>query len=64
MPDSALYKQLPSHASLDAYFRIFDRSIDMHISSIRKKLRESGAFTGEIRTVWEAGYPFTVEAEK
>ena len=42
----------------------FDRSIDVHISSIRKKLRESGAFTGEIRTVWGAGYLFTVEAEK
>lgn len=42
----------------------FDRSIDVHISSIRKKLRESGVFTGEIRTVWGAGYLFTVEAEK
>lgn len=39
----------------------FDRSIDVHISSIRKKLRSCEGFTGEIRTVWGSGYLFAVQ---
>lgn len=39
----------------------FDRSIDVHISSIRKKLRNCEGFTGEIRTVWGSGYLFALQ---
>lgn len=37
----------------------FDRSIDIHITRLRKKLEENPTFPRHIRTVWAKGYKFT-----
>ncbi|HOJ63716.1 MAG TPA: response regulator transcription factor [Spirochaetota bacterium] len=42
----------------DRDYAIFDRSIDMHISHLRNKLKEQN--TCRIRTVWGSGYRFEV----
>ncbi|MBP3864496.1 MAG: winged helix-turn-helix domain-containing protein, partial [Pseudomonas sp.] len=33
-----------------------DRSLDMHISQIRRKLKTIGYYQHEVRTVWGKGY--------
>lgn len=40
----------------------FDRSLDMHISNIRKKLDEHGSEKGRIKTIRSVGYIFTTNA--
>jgi DNA-binding response OmpR family regulator len=40
----------------DRHYDVFDRSIDVHISSIRKKLRDDPKDPKYIRTVRSAGY--------
>jgi two-component system response regulator CpxR len=43
---------------LERPFRPLDRSIDMHLSRIRKKLEGLSSFNGEIRTIRSSGYMF------
>lgn len=40
-------------------FRHYDRSIDMHVSRVRKKLGDSGNGKGTIRTIRNVGYMLT-----
>jgi two-component system response regulator CpxR len=44
---------------LSRKFSPFDRSIDMHVSKIRKKLGESDSGLDHIKTVRGVGYIFT-----
>ena len=44
---------------LSRQFSPFDRSIDMHVSKIRKKLGESDSGVDHIKTVRGVGYIFT-----
>ncbi len=37
-----------------------DRSLDMHVSQIRRKLKAIGYHERQIRTVWGKGYVFGV----
>jgi two-component system phosphate regulon response regulator OmpR len=39
-------------------FDVFDRSIDVHISKLRKKLEENPKKPRLIQTVWGVGYRF------
>lgn len=44
----------------DRDYAIFDRSIDMHISHLRNKLKEQNPQTCFIKTVWGSGYRFEI----
>ena len=44
----------------DREYAIFDRSIDMHISHLRNKLKEQDPVICKIKTVWGSGYRFEV----
>ncbi len=48
----------------DRDYAIFDRSIDMHISHLRNKLKEQKPVVCRIKTVWGAGYRFEIVKEK
>ena len=48
---------------LSRKFSPFDRSIDMHVSKIRKKLGDADNGTDHIKTVRGVGYIFTLERE-
>jgi two-component system response regulator CpxR len=47
------------HAVLSRKFSPFDRSIDMHVSKVRKKLGDSEGAPEHIKTVRGVGYIFT-----
>jgi len=44
----------------DRDYAIFDRSIDMHISHLRNRLKENDQPLYNIKTVWGSGYRFEV----
>lgn len=48
----------------DRDYEIFDRSIDMHISHLRNKLKEQKEEHCIIRTIWGSGYRFEIKEEK
>jgi two-component system response regulator CpxR len=50
-------QQLLDHVA-DRQYEVFDRSIDMHVSSLRKKLGEKPRSPRFIKTVRAAGYMF------
>ncbi|MFA7164275.1 MAG: response regulator transcription factor [Desulfoplanes sp.] len=45
-------------------YEVFDRSVDVHISSLRRKLGDDPRNPGFIQTVRKAGYLFTVADQK
>lgn len=45
----------------DRDYESFDRSVDMHISHLRNKLKQQKSENCNIRTVWGAGYRFEVK---
>jgi two-component system alkaline phosphatase synthesis response regulator PhoP len=45
----------------DRDYESFDRSVDMHISHLRNKLKQQKSENCSIRTVWGAGYRFEVK---
>jgi DNA-binding response OmpR family regulator len=49
---------------LSRKFSPFDRSIDMHVSKVRKKLGDSEGQTEHIKTVRGVGYIFARPREK
>lgn len=51
-------------AVLSRKFSPFDRSIDMHVSKIRKKLSDAGGEIDHIKTVRGVGYIFTLPREQ
>jgi two-component system response regulator PfeR len=46
-------------AVLERDFSAYDRSLDMHLSRIRRKLTESGMFADRLKTVHGKGYCFS-----
>lgn len=46
----------------DREYALFDRSIDMHISHLRNKLKDQDPVICRIKTVWGAGYRFEVSS--
>jgi DNA-binding response OmpR family regulator len=51
-------------AVLSRKFSPFDRSIDMHVSKVRKKLGDANGSSDHIKTVRGVGYIFTLPREK
>jgi two-component system response regulator CpxR len=49
--------------ALDRDLHIFDRSVDMNVSRLRKKLDAVSGFSGVIRTIRHAGYMYTPERD-
>lgn len=47
------------HDVLERQFRPLDRSIDMHVSRLRKKLESLEGFEGSIRAIRNSGYLFS-----
>lgn len=58
MSKAFLYQQVLRRA----YSR-HDRSLDMHVSHLRRKLQALGYSAGRLETVWGKGYVFTREEE-
>jgi two-component system response regulator PfeR len=56
MSKAFLYQQVLRRA----YSR-HDRSLDMHVSHLRRKLQALGYSAGRLETVWGKGYVFTRE---
>lgn len=48
----------------DRDYAVFDRSIDMHISHLRNRLKEQGQLNYVIKTVWGSGYRFEVNEKR
>jgi two-component system phosphate regulon response regulator OmpR len=48
---------------LERELQPFDRSVDMNISRLRRKLEAVKGFTGAIKTIRYAGYMYTPEHE-
>lgn len=51
-----LSKPLIYHQALQRAWSRHDRSLDMHVSHLRRKLQQAGCLAVEIRTVWGQGY--------
>ena len=54
--DEVLSKAFLYQQVLQRGYAAHDRSLDMHISQIRRKLKTIGYHTHEVRTVWGKGY--------
>ena len=52
-----------SEKALGRKFHPFDRSLDMHVSRLRRKLTESGAHEDQVKTIRGAGYQLAVELD-
>ena len=48
----------------DRDYAIYDRSIDMHISHLRNRLKLQDPIVCSIKTVWGSGYRFEVKEEQ
>lgn len=48
----------------DRDYAVFDRSIDMHISHLRNRLKEQNPVIYSIKTVWVSGYRFETSESK
>ena len=55
-PDEVLSKAFLYQHVLQRGYAAHDRSLDMHISQIRRKLKAIGYLEREVRTVWGKGY--------
>jgi two-component system response regulator PfeR len=54
--DEVLSKAFLYQHVLQRGYAAHDRSLDMHISQIRRKLKAIGYTEREVRTVWGKGY--------
>jgi two-component system response regulator CpxR len=52
-----------SEKVLGRQFHPFDRSLDMHVSRLRRKLTEGGAPEDQVKTIRGAGYQLAVELD-
>ncbi|MEH3021580.1 MAG: response regulator transcription factor [Pseudomonas oryzihabitans] len=59
---TVLSKPLIHHQALQRAWSRHDRSLDMHVSHLRRKLQQAGCAAVEIRTVWGQGYVLLAEA--
>lgn len=61
-PEDVLSKPFLYQHVLQRGYSQHDRSLDMHISQIRRKLKAVGYQAREVRTVWGKGYALTAAA--
>lgn len=58
-PDRVLSRDQLMALVHERHYEVYDRSIDVHISKLRAKLKAVGAGEERIRTYWGSGYMFT-----
>lgn len=61
-PDQVLSKAFLYQSVLHRGYGRHDRSLDLHVSHLRRKLRDAGIPGQPLRTVWGQGYTFVTEA--
>ena len=61
-PGSVVTREEISENVLGRKFHPFDRSLDMHVSRLRRKLTESGALEDLVRTIRGVGYQLTLNS--
>ena len=62
--DEVLTKAFLYQHVLQRGYAQHDRSLDMHISQIRRKLKAVGYVSREVRTVWGKGYVFSASEQE
>ncbi len=60
-PGKVVSREELSEKVLGRKFDPFDRSLDMHVSRLRRKLGEEGEFTEQVKTIRGAGYQLAVD---
>lgn len=60
-PDQVLSKAFLYQSVLHRGYGRHDRSLDLHVSHLRRKLRDAGIAGQPLRTVWGQGYTFVTE---
>jgi two-component system response regulator CpxR len=61
-PGTVVAREEISESVLGRKFHPFDRSLDMHVSRLRRKLADSGAPEAQVKTIRGIGYQLTVSA--
>ena len=61
-PGKVITREEISENVLGRKFHPFDRSLDMHVSRLRRKLAESGAPEEQVKTIRGVGYQLTVNS--
>jgi two-component system response regulator CpxR len=59
-PGTVVSREEISESVLGRKFHPFDRSLDMHVSRLRRKLTDSGAPEAQVKTIRGVGYQLTV----
>ena len=59
-PGTVVTREEISESVLGRKFHPFDRSLDMHVSRLRRKLAENGAPEAQVKTIRGVGYQLTV----
>jgi DNA-binding response OmpR family regulator len=62
-PGKMVSREDLSEKVLGRKFHPFDRSLDMHVSRLRRKLTESGAPEDQVKTIRGTGYQLAVELD-
>lgn len=63
-PGQVVAREQLSESVLGRRFDPFDRSLDMHVSRLRRKLSENGARDEQVKTVRGAGYQLAVRRSR
>jgi DNA-binding response OmpR family regulator len=63
-PGQVVSREQLSESVLERKFHPFDRSLDMHISRLRRKLCADGAGDEQVKTIRGAGYQLAVSSTK
>jgi DNA-binding response OmpR family regulator len=61
-PGTVVTREEISESVLGRKFHPFDRSLDMHVSRLRRKLAENGAPEAQVKTIRGVGYQLTVNS--
>jgi DNA-binding response OmpR family regulator len=61
-PGTVVTREEISESVLGRKFHPFDRSLDMHVSRLRRKLAEGGAPEAQVKTIRGVGYQLTVSS--
>jgi DNA-binding response OmpR family regulator len=62
-PGQVVSREEISEQVLGRKFHPFDRSLDMHVSRLRRKLNEAGAAEDQVKTIRGAGYQLAVQLD-
>jgi two-component system response regulator CpxR len=63
-PGQVVSREQLSESVLGRKFDPFDRSLDMHVSRLRRKLSENGTRDEQVKTIRGAGYQLAVSAPR